>query len=103
MFAVKYSIMNKQLAARKPPRKSSVYKVMEQLETASRKWEENQNDALNACEWKECAICLVEYTSISKVIELKCHRNHVFHKKCFRKFLNGIKHSSIGRLKCPYC
>jgi len=44
----------------------------------------------------ECVICLSQYEKDEIVCELKCHRLHIFHDKCF---LEWAKRESI----CPIC
>ncbi|CAD8115679.1 unnamed protein product [Paramecium sonneborni] len=47
----------------------------------------------------DCTICLqqlIQYSATNRVVQLKCHINHIFHQKCITNWLNQNK-------KCPIC
>ena len=39
----------------------------------------------------ECIICLVEYQENDFVTQLKCHKNHLFHRNCLKQYLVTYK------------
>lgn len=51
----------------------------------------------------DCPICLVDYTEDDIVIQLKCHKNHLFHRDCFENFMNNVLKDGVGSPKCPLC
>ena len=51
-------------------------------------WVENQNQDIEIrSNSKECPICMDEYENSSFVVQLKCHKNHIYHHTCLEKFL----------------
>ena len=44
-----------------------------------------------------CAICFAEFKKHDDVVQLRCHRNHIFHAKCLEDLLNS------GHRNCPLC
>ena len=66
-------------------------------------WKQNQ-ESENKSEAIECAICLAEYEDESQVIQLTCHKNHIYHRDCLRQFLQNAREGNIsGNPKCPLC
>jgi len=51
----------------------------------------------------ECPVCLGEYQAGENVVQLKCHKNHIFHRECLRKFIENLRDQMIGNGKCPIC
>ena len=45
---------------------------------------------------QECAICLEDFKKGEEVVELKCDKKHIFHRRCLQKW--GENHST-----CPLC
>ena len=43
-----------------------------------------------------CAICDIGYDEDDRVITLPCSKNHYFHSKCIRAWLNNAE-------SCPVC
>ena len=50
----------------------------------------------------ECPICLEDYEDQHSVIQLKCHKNHIYHRDCLKKYLDNTRYN-IGRPTCPIC
>ena len=46
---------------------------------------------------KECVICTEEFKANDQVVQLKCHRSHVFHSDCMELAV------STGHRECPLC
>mmetsp|Transcript_13245 Transcript_13245/g.20691 ORF Transcript_13245/g.20691 Transcript_13245/m.20691 type:complete len:178 (-) Transcript_13245:61-594(-) len=66
-------------------------------------WKEHKKREEVCANVVECAICLCEYEEKDKVVQLKCHRNHVFHQQCLEQFLVNARDSGVGSPKCPLC
>ena len=45
---------------------------------------------------KECIICLDQFSSTDKVIQLACNKKHTFHKDCLKEWMNA-------KDSCPIC
>lgn len=45
----------------------------------------------------DCAVCLNRFRAHSKVVQLECHNNHVFHSGCIRSWIEA------GHNSCPLC
>ena len=52
--------------------------------------------------WKgaECAICLDEFEPGAKVMQLACHKTHLFHESCYLKYLQS---NTGANALCPHC
>lgn len=68
------------------------------------KWSENQmaGDDL-VSEQTDCAFCIVPFELDDSVIQLKCHKNHIFHRSCFMTYLEHMRKEASGQPKCPFC
>eukprot|EP00356_Strombidium_inclinatum_P015459 CAMPEP_0170491872 /NCGR_PEP_ID=MMETSP0208-20121228/11304_1 /TAXON_ID=197538 /ORGANISM="Strombidium inclinatum, Strain S3" /LENGTH=66 /DNA_ID=CAMNT_0010767517 /DNA_START=800 /DNA_END=997 /DNA_ORIENTATION=+ len=60
-------------------------------------------DDIRKSDVEECAICLGDFVGKDEVVQLMCHRNHVFHFKCLKQFLENVRDQQIGKAKCPMC
>ena len=47
-----------------------------------KKWGDLKRTA-NAPDCLDCSICLVDYEDDMNVLQLSCHKNHVYHRECF--------------------
>lgn len=68
------------------------------------KWSENQTagDEL-VSEQYDCAFCINTFDLNDSVVQLKCHRNHIFHRSCFSTYLEHMREEGVGQPKCPFC
>ena len=51
----------------------------------------------------ECTFCLGDYEDSDEVVQLECHKSHVFHRACFKTFLKNIVEKNTGQARCPLC
>ena len=51
----------------------------------------------------DCPICLADFEAEDEIVQLKCHYTHVYHKECFKQFIEGIVKNKVGQPKCPMC
>ena len=50
-------------------------------------WAMNQQSKTMAADVIECPICIGEFHEQERIIQLKCHRNHVYHHDCFEELV----------------
>jgi hypothetical protein len=66
-------------------------------------FQENQEGDLEMkTQATECPICLSDFSNEDVVLQLQCHRNHIFHRACIRQFIEKTS-SNMQDLNCPLC
>ena len=50
-------------------------------------WAELQQDEARRPTETICIFCYAHFQDNEQVLQLKCHRNHVFHRNCFQRHL----------------
>eukprot|EP00347_Sterkiella_histriomuscorum_P003238 403365058 len=48
-------------------------------------------------ESRDCPVCLSAFNADDQIIQLKCHKSHIFHQECLELWIQK------GNLKCPMC
>ena len=74
-----------------------VVPVIDRVFTSLRRAQVIESQDENMEEYTDCAICLDELKSTTKLIGLECHPNHIFHQECIVEWIS--RQSPI----CPLC
>ena len=75
----------------KRKRENEASRILNQFEKSTAiTWAQNQESEQQSTE-STCSFCLMEYEQEDELVQLKCHRNHLYHRECFKSFLEHIK------------
>jgi hypothetical protein len=84
-------------------RQTEASKITKKLNKQKVKTWKGLKQGANPPDCLDCPICLVDWEDEDEIIQLSCHKNHIFHRECFTKFIAGVLKDKVGSPKCPLC